>query len=238
MRTLARSEGTPWYFRHRVPLFMALYVGSGWVGGGPPVWRLAAAALSGSGGDGAWARGLWAGAGLLMVAGGALRCWGVAYLPRGVPVDSAVRTDSLRVAGPYRHVRNPLYLGLLVISIGFAVLDRPVGALVLVAGSAALAIFLIRSEEAAMQRRWGSSYAEYCRRVGALWPRCRAATGGAAPAAWAAALGEEFYFPLVGLFFLTTAVFPSLGGYSPGLVLLLPVWLLAHRAGAGSREAS
>jgi hypothetical protein len=162
----------------------------------------------------------------------------VAYLPRGVPVDSAVRTDSLRVAGPYRHVRNPLYLGLLVISIGFAVLDRPVGALVLVAGSAALAIFLIRSEEAAMQRRWGSSYAEYCRRVGALWPRCRAATGGAAPAAWAAALGEEFYFPLVGLFFLTTAVFPSLGGYSPGLVLLLPVWLLAHRAGAGSREAS
>src|ERR1700689_5764680 len=50
-------------------------------------------------------------AALIMFAALFFRIWGSAYLSREVVHDHAVHSEILRADGPYRHVRNPLYLG-------------------------------------------------------------------------------------------------------------------------------
>ncbi len=51
------------------------------------------------------------GAAVIMLAAALLRTWGSAYLGRGVVHDEAMHSDALHADGPYRYVRNPLYLG-------------------------------------------------------------------------------------------------------------------------------
>ncbi len=48
---------------------------------------------------------------VLAVVGAALRFWGTAYLGRSV-VFEAMQAGEVVAAGPYRYVRNPLYLGM------------------------------------------------------------------------------------------------------------------------------
>ena len=52
--------------------------------------------------------------GLLFVLGGAaLRGWAAGHL---------IKTDAFCVAGPYAHLRHPLYCGTLLIGVGFALM--------------------------------------------------------------------------------------------------------------------
>jgi protein-S-isoprenylcysteine O-methyltransferase Ste14 len=81
------------------------------------------------------------------------------------------KNEQLTTTGPYAYTRNPLYLGSLILAVGFAISARNwwVGAgLVLIF----LAIYLpvIRGEEAFLQEHF-SGFAEYARRVPRLLPR-------------------------------------------------------------------
>jgi protein-S-isoprenylcysteine O-methyltransferase Ste14 len=103
---------------------------------------------------------------LLVVAGAALRLWSAGYL---------VKNDLLSVAGPYAHLRHPLYAGTLCLAVGFGVIAGG-WALVLVLGCFLPLFFLYyfpykeRVESARLARRHGSAYAEYHRAVPALLP--------------------------------------------------------------------
>src|ERR1051326_6719675 len=59
---------------------------------------------------------------LLVLAAAALRTWARAYLRTDVVHDSAIHADRLVADGPYRQVRNPLYLGTLLMAAGFSLL--------------------------------------------------------------------------------------------------------------------
>src|SRR4029077_18067109 len=80
--------------------------------------------------------------------GGFIRAWGAAYLRAEVVSDSKVRTERLVADGPFRHTRNPLYLGLLIGVFGAGLLCSPTGWVVQVILASVFCYRLIRREEA------------------------------------------------------------------------------------------
>ncbi|MER6129728.1 isoprenylcysteine carboxylmethyltransferase family protein [Streptomyces sp. NPDC001795] len=80
-----------------------------------------------------------------------------------LPGDTTTR---LLANGPFRVSRNPLYLGLIALDIGIALLWPSFWALALVpAGVLTLAWGAIGPEERYLRARFGAEYEEYARRV-------------------------------------------------------------------------
>ncbi len=112
----------------------------------------------------------------LFVVGGAIYAWCVwnfAAYGRGTPapVDAPKR---LVVRGLYRHTRNPMYLGVLAILVGWAVLFQA-KALVMYAFFVGVCfnLFIFLYEEPHLRRHFGKEYDDYCGRVGRWLPRLR-----------------------------------------------------------------
>jgi len=81
-------------------------------------------------------------------------------------------TKRLVVTGLNRYVRNPIYLGVVTIFIGEALLLGQARLLVYAAGAwAAVAAFVHWFEEPALVRRFGADYEAYRRSVPAWIPR-------------------------------------------------------------------
>jgi len=81
------------------------------------------------------------------------------------------KNEALATSGPYAYTRNPLYLGSLLIGIGFAIAARSweVGVL-LVAMFLAIYVPVIRSEEKFLREKF-PEFEEYARRVPRMLPR-------------------------------------------------------------------
>jgi protein-S-isoprenylcysteine O-methyltransferase Ste14 len=86
------------------------------------------------------------------------------------------KNESLAASGPYAYTRNPLYLGSLLIGIGFAIAARSwwvgVGLVIMF-----FAIYLpvMRNEEAFLRQRF-PEFDEYARQVPRLFPRLASAS--------------------------------------------------------------
>jgi protein-S-isoprenylcysteine O-methyltransferase Ste14 len=97
--------------------------------------------------------------------------WDFAVFGRGTPapIDAPKK---LVVLGLYRYTRNPMYLGVLTIILGWAVLYKA-PRLVLYALCVGVCFqgFIVFYEEPHLQRVFGSSYEEYRARVGRWLPR-------------------------------------------------------------------
>ncbi len=122
------------------------------------------------------------------------RFWGAAYLGREIVHSGRLRSESLVADGPFRYVRNPLYLGTTLFTVGLGLLASRLGWLVIVSGLLLLHYRLIRREEAELLRVQGARYRAYCDRVPRLWPalRPRVKTGSARPQWRQAFFGELF----------------------------------------------
>ena len=97
--------------------------------------------------------------------------WNFAVVGRGTPGpwDAPRRVVA---TGPYRWVRNPIYLAALLIVLGEAWLFRS-SALLAYAGAAAVFFHLLVTgyEEPTLRRRFGGTYLEYQRTVPRWIPR-------------------------------------------------------------------
>jgi hypothetical protein len=108
--------------------------------------------------------------------------------------DSALHSDVLVADGPYRHLRNPLYLGtwLLAVSMGF--FASRIGFLVLATGIFTFVYRLILREEAELAgSAQAESYRHYCSRVPRFFPAIlpRVPTGERRPEWLQGFLGES-----------------------------------------------
>ena len=114
------------------------------------------------------------GAGLVPVAGAFVQF----ARAGGTPLPLAP-TQHLVVAGFHRYVRNPIYLGSLLIFAGEALLFGRLSLLVYAAvGWAGAAVFVRWYEEPALARRFGAEYEAYRSAVPAWRPRLRPWTPG------------------------------------------------------------
>jgi protein-S-isoprenylcysteine O-methyltransferase Ste14 len=107
---------------------------------------------------------------LLVAAAAGVRTWAGAYLRAEVVFDTKVHSDRLVAAGPYRFVRNPLYLGNMILAAGIALLYSRTGAVVLILGNLLIVERLIGREETALIESQGESYRAFLAAVPKLWP--------------------------------------------------------------------
>ena len=149
-------------------------------------------------------------------AGAALRTWGTAYLGAGVVQDGAMHTavsptpfagppvDGIVADGPYRRMRNPLYLGTFVHTLALALLMPRSGAIFAIVATGLLQLRLIFGEEAFLAGRLGEAYKAYCRLVPRLVPalRARVAPGGQVAHWGQAFLGEIYMWGVAASFAL------------------------------------
>ena len=128
----------------------------------------------------------------LTLAAAFVRTWAAAYLRSEVVHDGAVRSERLVADGPYRYVRNPLYLGSLLLAVSIGLMASLVGWLVIVLGMALVTRRLIAREEAALVASQGQAYRAYLDAVPRLVPSMRPRVpSGDQPARWSQAfLGE------------------------------------------------
>jgi hypothetical protein len=81
-----------------------------------------------------------------------------------------LHTNRLVADGPYRHVRNPLYLGTLLLSVGLGFLANRIGFLILVVGGTVRILRLIGREESELSQQHGTQFARFANTVPRLVP--------------------------------------------------------------------
>jgi protein-S-isoprenylcysteine O-methyltransferase Ste14 len=141
---------------------------------------------------------------LSLIAGVAVAALGLAL--RAAAAGHVKKNTELTTTGPYAYTRNPLYLGSLLIAVGFAIASRSLWiALILIVLLAGIYWPVIRSEEEYLRAHF-PEFEEYARRVPRLIPRLRAAT--AAAGAFSPALYRKHreYNALLGSLAMTVAL--------------------------------
>jgi len=137
---------------------------------------------------------------LAALAGAILRVWGTAYLGYATVHHGDMQAGAVMADGPYRYMRNPLYLGGWFMMIAVSLLMPPSGALFTVVLLTIFYLRLILGEEAFLASQLGQPYEEYLRAVPRLIPRLRASLPPAGNKAhWLTAAFTEV-FP-IGAFF-------------------------------------
>jgi protein-S-isoprenylcysteine O-methyltransferase Ste14 len=107
----------------------------------------------------------------LFAGGGALRMWPVFVLGRRFSGLVAIQPGHTLVTdGIYSHIRNPSYLGLLVMSLGWALAFRSGVGVLLASLNIPPLVSRMRSEEALLRTQFGEEYEVYRARTWRLIP--------------------------------------------------------------------
>jgi protein-S-isoprenylcysteine O-methyltransferase Ste14 len=114
-------------------------------------------------------------AGIFAAAAVTFRIWGTAYLGAGTVNSGNMVAGRVMADGPYRFVRNPLYIGVWFMVISMAFLMPVTGALFAAVLITLFAIRLTLGEEAYLTTKIGAPYVEYLRSVPRYVPRLRGA---------------------------------------------------------------
>jgi protein-S-isoprenylcysteine O-methyltransferase Ste14 len=127
-----------------------------------------------------------------------MRTWAAAYLQSERVHDANLRTEGVVADGPYRHVRNPLYLGSLFLAVGMGLIASRLGLVILVVGQLIFFLRLIGREESELLATQGDRYRAYFDAVPRLLPalRPRVPASGLQPRWPQAFFGEVFFWLL------------------------------------------
>jgi protein-S-isoprenylcysteine O-methyltransferase Ste14 len=110
---------------------------------------------------------------LASLLGAVLRVWGTAYLGYSTVHHGDMQAGAVMADGPFRYMRNPLYLGGWFMMLAVALLMPPSGALFTVVLLTVFFVRLILGEEAFLTTKLGEPYVAYLRAVPRLIPRFR-----------------------------------------------------------------
>ncbi|MFA6596510.1 MAG: isoprenylcysteine carboxylmethyltransferase family protein [Ignavibacteriaceae bacterium] len=111
---------------------------------------------------------------LIAVCGELIRLWAVSWAGSETRTTGKVGGTYLVINGPYAHVRNPLYVGNILIYFGLGIMSF---ALFPYLQILALAFFvfqyyeIIKEEEGFLREKFGNDFADYYKNVPRIFPR-------------------------------------------------------------------
>ncbi|MGI8771848.1 MAG: methyltransferase family protein [Acidobacteriaceae bacterium] len=148
----------------------------------------------------------WAAA-LVVIVAAWLRTWAAAYLPSRIVHSTLLHQESVIADGPYRHLRNPLYLGGILLAAGIGVAASRSGFCFIVGAVIVFYYRLIFREEPELVAAQGDAYRRFAAAVPRLIPslRPRLPASGARPEWQQAVRGELFMW----LFAASSAIFAA-----------------------------
>lgn len=104
--------------------------------------------------------------------GEAIRIWALRHAGPKTRTHRKIRVGRLVDTGPYSVVRNPLYIGNFILSLGICIASgRPILIVPLVIAFGFQYTFIIRAEEEFLEGTLGDAYREYRNRVPRMFPR-------------------------------------------------------------------
>jgi protein-S-isoprenylcysteine O-methyltransferase Ste14 len=114
---------------------------------------------------------------LIVVTGELIRLWGVSWAGSETRTTGHMEGTYLVVSGPFAHVRNPLYIGNILIYLGLGIMSFAIFPYLQIF---ALLFFIfqyyhiIKGEEEFLLNRYGEQFKEYKKNVPRLFPRISA----------------------------------------------------------------
>lgn len=111
---------------------------------------------------------------LIALAGEGMRLWGVSWAGSETRTTSAVGGTFLIISGPFGYVRNPLYVGNILMYAGLGIMSN---ALFPYLQIGALLFFILQyyyivlEEEGYLKKTFGAEFEEYCKNVPRFFPR-------------------------------------------------------------------
>lgn len=111
---------------------------------------------------------------LVLIAGELIRLWGVTYAGSLTRTTTTVKANQLVTSGPFAHVRNPLYIGNILMYLGFGIISMslfPYLQLFALIWFVFQYILIISIEEEFLASKFGSQYAEYQKQVPRIFPK-------------------------------------------------------------------
>ena len=121
-------------------------------------------------------------AALVAAKGALLRVWGAACLGYDTVHHTQMQAGTVMADGPYRYMRNPLYLGGWCMMAAASFLMPPSGALFAMTLMTVFFLRLILGEEAFLSVQLGQPYIDYLHAVPRLFPHLRAMLSRTGPA--------------------------------------------------------
>jgi len=134
---------------------------------------------------------------VLAILGEFFRYWGVAYAGSLTRVTGGVGAPEVIVAGPFAFVRNPLYLGNIVLYLGIGIMSNAVFPWLLLVAAAYFSFQyfqIVLLEEEFLRNTFGAVYEEFSNHVPRFIPRLsryRNEVQDRQRPAWSAALRSE-----------------------------------------------
>ncbi len=112
--------------------------------------------------------------GLLVAIGEAFRFWGVAYAGSETRTTDRVGGTYLVTQGPFAHVRNPLYLGNILMYFGISVMANSLFPFLQIVSLVYFSIqyyYIILEEEIYLREKFKEKYDDYFKKVGRFMPK-------------------------------------------------------------------
>ncbi len=111
---------------------------------------------------------------IIAAAGEAIRLWGVSWAGSETRTTGTVGGTFLIVSGPFAYVRNPLYLGNMLMYLGFGIMSYSLFPYLQIIALLFFYFqyhFIVKEEEKYLAETFGFAYEDYVKKVPSFFPR-------------------------------------------------------------------
>ncbi len=111
---------------------------------------------------------------IIALLGELIRFWGVSWAGSETRTTGGVGGTYLVISGPFAHVRNPLYVGNILMYLGLGIMSMalfPYLQIVAILFFIVQYDFIVREEEGFLKKKFGSDYQNFLQNVPRFFPR-------------------------------------------------------------------